>query len=80
MATSGIGADEIKNICDHGEGEIVKKLEPDEKVVYSHDSRKRCGECSSQKVFSVGTRWEGMQKRWKCKTCGYMFKTIGEKI
>jgi rubrerythrin len=75
MVGGQIADDKLKDIKMYGQA-----LDPDEKEVYSHESRVRCGKCISQKVFSVGTIWEGRLKRWRCRTCGHKFKTQGKKI
>lgn len=67
--------DKIKDINIH-----CQRLDPDEKEVYSHETRQRCGKCFKLKVFSVGTLYDGTIKRWKCRTCKHTWKTNGKKI
>lgn len=74
------GKDEIEDIISHGEGEIVKKLDDDEKEIYNFNQYVRCGKCVSTKTFSLGTKYDRTIKVWRCRTCGHTWKESGIKI
>lgn len=73
--TVGGKEDKLKDIKIH-----CQRLDPDDKVVYSHESKQRCAACFSNECKSYGTRLNGYIKRFKCKKCGNTWKSVGKKI
>lgn len=71
---------EMESIISHGEGELFKRLEDDEKIVYSFESKQRCGKCFSIHTKSGGTMYDRTTKRWRCLKCPHTWKTVGKKI